>query len=749
MSATFAEHLEDLDDEALAALLTHRRDVCVEPVPSDFARLADRLCTAGSLRDALSRADRDATEVARAVVVLEAQASRTTVTDFFGAERVHVDRAVDRLIALGMAWEDGARLRLPDRLVEHFGAGIGGGPEIARVAGAIRVEDLKVFAEAHGIATKGLVKAQLVEAITIALSDDVAVAQRIAELPIPAVHRLQELLDPDFESHLVRLDGPEKDLVRGGMLVAAGYRLVVPWEIAVAAWVLFARVTGPPTLPASRPDAAAAAGTAQEFLRHVGVVLDHARSAPITALKSGGIGPRERARLVKSLGLPDDEQLVLVIDLTVAAGLLAAGPDGYTTTDRYPPWRADTAARRWADLASAWWTMPQASVFRVEPDDTQLPPPLPSRMDSSPIRQALLGAAADGGSLQAAVDEIGWFVPFFGAGSWETSAAAAALDEAVRLGLAEGDGLGPLGVALSSSDRLVDVAARHLGDHDCQVLLQSDLTAVVSGVPDDEGLRLFTDAADVEARGAATVYRFSPRSVRRALDLGWTAETLLAGLERLAPEVPQPLDYLVHDAARVHGSVRVHEVRACVVAEEPLVEELAHARALRKLGWRRVAPTVLGSSEPPPIVLSMLRDAGYSPVLDDGRGAVVVEHAPVEPAAVSEPLAASGLEPAEVVRRLRKGRASADSPTLHALARLSGGRLSPDELDLLAHAVERRQPVHITYRVNSGSVTERTITPRSLTHRWLDAWCHLRNDEREFTVGSILAVRPASAAAAP
>jgi hypothetical protein len=387
--------------------------------------------------------------------------------------------------------------------------------------------------------------------------------------------------------------------------------------------------------------------------------------------------------------------------------------------------------------------MPQASVFRVEPDDTQLPPPLPSRMDSSPIRQALVGAAADGGSLQAAVDEIAWFVPFFGAGPWGSSAAAAALDEAVRLGLAEGDGLGPLGVALSSSDRVVETAARYLGDHDCQVLLQSDLTAVVSGVPDDEGLRLFTDAADVEARGAATVYRFSPRSVRRALDLGWTAETLLAGLGRLAPDVPQPLDYLVHDAARVHGSVRVHEVRTAVVAEEPLAEELAHARALRKLGWRRVAPTVLGSSEPPPIVLSMLRDAGYSPVLDDGRGAVVVERTPVEPVAVPKPPAARGLDPAEVVRRLRKGRAAADPSTVHTLGRLSGGRLSPDELDLLAHALDRRQPVHITYRVNSGTVTERTITPRSLSHRWLSSWCHLRNDEREFTVASILAVRPA------
>ena len=137
----------------------------------------------------------------------------------------------------------------------------------------------------------------------------------------------------------------------------------------------------------------------------------------------------------------------------------------------------------------------------------------------------------------------------------------------------------------------------------------------------------------------------------------------------------------------------------------------------------------------------MLRDAGYSPVLDDGRGAVVVERAPVEPVAASEH-GASGLDPAEVVRR-PEGRTSTDSPTTPTLARLSAGRLSPDELDLLAHAVDHCRPVHITYVVPSGAVTERTITPKSLRDRWIDSWCHLRNDEREFTVASILAVRPA------
>ena len=266
------------------------------------------------------------------------------------------------------------------------------------------------------------------------------------------------------------------------------------------------------------------------------MVLDHARSTPLTALKSGGIGARERARLAKKLGFPTTSSSCWS-STSLRGGAPRRRPHGYTTTDRYPEWWAETAARRWADLAAAWWTMPAVGV-PGEPDDTQCLPR--SRCAWTRAPSARRSWSGRHGVARAAVDEIGWFAPFFGAGSWERSAAAAAVDEAVRMGLAEGDSLGPLGVALSSSDRLVEVAARYLGDHDCQVLLQSDLTAVVSGAPDDEGLRLFTDAADVEARGVATVYRFSPRSVRRALDLGWTAETLLAGLERLAAEVPQP-----------------------------------------------------------------------------------------------------------------------------------------------------------------------------------------------------------------
>ena len=50
------------------------------------------------------------------------------------------------------------------------------------------------------------------------------------------------------------------------------------------------------------------------------------------------------------------------------------------------------------------------------------------------------------------------------------------------------------------------------------VRLQADLTAVVTGTPSADLTALLDDAADAETRGTAYTWRFSPASVRRALD---------------------------------------------------------------------------------------------------------------------------------------------------------------------------------------------------------------------------------------
>ncbi|WP_433802540.1 helicase-associated domain-containing protein [Actinomycetospora sp. CA-084318] len=732
MALTFAEYLETLDDEALAALLIRRRDVCAEPVPRDLAHLADRLCTADSLFDALAELDQDAVEVGRAAAALGPQSAPETIAALLDADDAVVEAVVDRLVALGLAYPDGAYLRLPERVDRHFHADLGGGAPITVLVRSMVVEDLRVLADAHGVSTAGLRKPELVEAVVEALHDVLGVAGRVRALDRPLLHRLAGILGPG-DGYAYRLEAAEEGLVDRGMLVLHNRALEVPHEVAIAVWLLVAKVTGPPTLPTAV--AGDTTGAAQEFLRHVGAVLDHLRASPVPQIKAGGVGKRERTRLVKALDLPDDAQLALALDLAFALGLVAPGAGGLTTTDRYPEWRAEPAARRWSSLATAWIDLPHCPTHRVDPDSTESAPPLPPIVDSSSIRRALLRVGRDGRSLRAACDEIAWYAPMRGPEDWRAAIAHAVVDETRRLGMGDGDALGPLD---PSSGRVEEL----LGDVACQMVLQSDLTAVVSGVPDDEGQRLLTDAADVEARGAATVHRFSTRSVRRALDAGWTADTLLAGLRHLAGDIPQPLDYLVHDAARVHGSIRVHEVRTCVVADESLALELAAARSLRKLGWRRITSTVLGSSEPPAVVLRLLRDAGYSPVLDDGSGAVAVERAQVETAEPLEDITTTSVPAAEFLRRLRSSDARVN-PTAQRLAHASGGRLSSDELDQLAYALDHTSPVRITYRVSSGSVGNRVITPQVFQHRWLRSWCHQAGDVRDFTVTSILGVGPA------
>ena len=114
------------------------------------------------------------------------------------------------------------------------------------------------------------------------------------------------------------------------------------------------------------------------------------------------------------------------------------------------------------------------------------------------------------------------------------------------------------------------------------VLLQADLTAVAPGPLTPDLDRELTLAADVESRGGATVFRFTPDSVRRALDAGRTGDDLITWLERASSTpVPQPLRYLVQDTARRYGRIRIGTASCYVRAddESALAELLADRRS--------------------------------------------------------------------------------------------------------------------------------------------------------------------------
>ncbi|WP_240965269.1 helicase-associated domain-containing protein [Streptomyces zingiberis] len=180
----------------------------------------------------------------------------------------------------------------------------------------------------------------------------------------------------------------------------------------------------------------------------------------------------------------------------------------------------------------------------------------------------------------------------------------------------------PAGRAAAAAALLAPLLPEPL-DH---VLLQADLTAVAPGPLRRPLAETLDVLAEVESKGGATVYRFTPESVRRALDSGRTPAGLHAFLaEHSRTPVPQPLTYLIDDMARRHGRLRVGAASAYVRCEDEatLAEILADRRA-EPLRLRRLAPAVLASSLEPALLLAKLRELGYAPAAESAEGDVVL-----------------------------------------------------------------------------------------------------------------------------
>jgi hypothetical protein len=352
--------------------------------------------------------------------------------------------------------------------------------------------------------------------------------------------------------------------------------------------------------------------------------------------------------------------------------------------------------------------------------------------------------------------DAGW--EEFTAGLWH---------ELVAVGAGAHGAISPLGRALTEHKPVAAVAERLLRTATDRARFQADLTAVVTGSPAPAVRELLDLSADREARGPASIWRFSPGSLRRALDSGVSTVDLLARLRALAAgsTLPQSLEYLIEDAGRRHGRLRVRAV-TCVIRSDDtaLLTEIATAHALRGLDLTRLAPTVLASGAPVTRTLAALRQAGYAPLSEDDSGAVVVEKK-ASPR-IDSPVAARGIvraprpgravkstvDPAALARKLLAvrrqlalvppPRSSADDDPFTQIARRAP-HLSERAVKLLASAIEHGTPVRIDYTDGHGRISSRVIEDVMLNDHLIEAWCRLREDERAFHLDRIDAVYPA------
>ncbi|MFD5031546.1 helicase-associated domain-containing protein [Streptomyces sp. NPDC058405] len=687
---TLAEALRIQGDESLAALLRARPDL-LTPVPNDLSQLATRAGTRASVVRALERLDRFTLQTAEALAVAPEPAPYATLSALLtgdeGDARIEaaLPLAVRTLRDQALIWGADDRLRLVRTARELLAPSpthpspTGLGPTVAEATAGMSPGRLQEILTAAWLpSTHDPVSA--VASLTALFTDRTRMAALLDTAPMEALSVLDRLVwGPPYGEVTSSPTPPVRWLRDRGLLLPATTRTVVlPREAALHLRAGRAHRTPEPVAPDVAPrstEASApgrpqivdstAAGQAYTALATIEELAKDWNEGGPNVLRAGGLSVRDLKRTAAALDVTEPVAAFWV-ELAYAAGLLAADGEAderYAPTPAYDDWQELPSPERWARLATAWLTATRTAGL-VGSQDTKgrtlaaLGPDL-DRGPAPEVRRRILdllatlpeGTAPDPESLLA---RLRWERPLRGASAagrpddLRARLAAWTLNEAEMLGLTGRGALSSHARALltSVSDPSEDPAraraelaaagtraalalAPLLPEPLDHVLLQADLTAVAPGPLLRPLAELLAIAADVESKGGATVYRFTPASVRRALDAGQSATDLhdLLKTHSRTP-VPQPLAYLIDDVARKHGHLRVGAASAYVRCDdEAVLDEILADKRSHGLRLRRLAPTVLAAHADPAAVLDGLRAIGFAPAAESVEGDVLITRA--------------------------------------------------------------------------------------------------------------------------
>ena len=445
---------------------------------------------------------------------------------------------------------------------------------------------------------------------------------------------------------------------------------------------------------------------AEEAVRLVGALLEEWGREGGTIRRTGGVSARALARTADALDLEADAA-ARIIEIAAAAGLLGLDDDGtaWVPSSQAAGWLADSLPQRWAPLALAWSGSARTPwLTGTRDDDGTLRAALSADLEAgwaARLRARVLALLGDlppgasatpafvraaltwqsprrpipGGAISAVLAEAETLGVTGGgalteAGRILARRATASLDEQAPglsggptdpgdAGRAEEAGGEAHAVPLSDDEALTALEAALAADLPAAVemiLVQSDLTAIVPGRPAPELAALLERTSVVESRGGALTVRFTPESVRGALDVGYRAEEITQEIGRYSPTpLPDSLSVLIQDAARHHGAVRVRAVSALLrIGDEATAAGLLAEPRLKDLGLDQVAPGILVATASAGQVLRELRATGLAPVTEDASGHLVVGPATAQQARRAPEPTRPGSE--HSVRRRRPGR---------------------------------------------------------------------------------------------
>jgi Helicase conserved C-terminal domain len=729
--------LADLPDERLIRLLELRPDLA-QPPPGSIAALAARAQARQSVKAATDELDFLRLATIDALLVLHADTAPVPIAKLLAligdrAPDVDVLEALDDLKERALVWGDTEL-----RVAADAGVGLPWHP------GQVTLEDVSQTGEQIAEVIDGLDNPQrevldkLLQGSPLGRTRDAAPGAP-PDRPVPQLLAVGLLRRVDAET--VILPRPVGQVLRGEE--PGPVQLVAPDPVVA-------------TTTSADADAAAA-GAIIDLLRELDVVLETLSAAPITELRSGGLGVREVRRLAKVTGI-GEARLGLILEVAAAAGLIASGiPDPQPVTGDAPYWAPTVAADRYADastadrwllLASTWLDLPaRPALIGTHGPDAK---PYGALSDSlystaAPLDRRLLlgmlaelppGAGVDKNTASAAVI---WRRPRW-AKRLQPAPVADLLEEAHLLGLVGRGAISTPGRALlGDGEAVVDAMARALPVPIDHFLVQADLTVVVPGPLERHLAEELAAVANVESAGAAMVYRVSEQSIRHALDIGKTADALHSLFEKHSKTpVPQGLTYLIDDVARRHGQLRIGMAASFVRCEDPTLLAQAVATSAEPLQLRVLAPTVAISQAPISEVLAALREAGFAPAAEDSTGTIV------------DIRARGARVPTPQRRRPHRPIPRPSSETLSAVVAVlrkvttspfASVRVDPAvAMSLLQRAAQQQESVVIGYVDAAGVATQRVVSPITVVGGQLVAFDSASGRARDFAIHRITSV---------
>ena len=719
---SYADYLRSLDDQALIALFESRSDL-TSPVPPDIASLAVRASSIPSLVRAVDSLNKWQLQVLEAASVLaEPITEKELLTHTDKSAKFVISTLVDRCLI----YLDKDGYRLPSNLREVLGNEVAAlGPASSK---KLKLKELENAPAASKKVLDAMVWGPPRGAVADVKKPNPGLAWLLENGFVSPVNQQTVVLHREVALHL-----------RGNK---------VHRELISQQPELIGRAVDAKNLRG------AAISNVTTFLRWTEEVLNFWAQEPANALKAGGLGVRDLRDLSAHLGV-SEACASFIIEVSYISGLVTIDPnDRILPTHQFDIWLAQPASVKWENLLSAWLITSRMSGLSAAPMGPEL-----DRSNAALLRRTVLsllesvpGIAPSSESLIAATQ---WRLPYRRTGGIPPEQIEWILREAEWLGVTGQGALSTYGHALLSGAELVAIDADLPATVD-HILIQSDNTAIAPGPLEHEMSQELDLIADIESRGAATVFRFSESSLRRGLDHGRTGDEILAFLKKASKTpVPQPLEYLIGDISKKHGKLRVGNASSFIRCEDTsLITQILKDKKVDALGLRRIAPEVMICTHDADDAMNVLRAAGYLPAGEDSQGILLsgprIQRAQTKarpPRIIGE---FEKLEPTQletVVRTIRTGeKSSAKQSTLRDISQQALGSLprttANETLDLLTKHLRENpnKSLSIGYADNNGLVSHRIIDPLQISAGSLMARDHATGEVLTFRIPRITGV---------